>query len=88
MAIKKDGEWKTRREEIKQVFVDEFQQLNTLLSIPSNIEGLGKVLVTGNDNDELMKVPFMNKIKEVVWHLQCLNSPVPDDFSGIFYRSY
>lgn len=44
--------------------------------------------VTNEENDNLMKVPLVEEIKEAIRDFHPLKSPRPDGFSGIFFRNY
>ena len=40
------------------------------------------------ENEELIRIPIEEEIKECIWNMHPLKSPGPDGFLGVFYINY
>lgn len=87
----KDGErWIQKEHKIANYFKENFE---TLFSSNHSrrdleLENLFGERISKEDNFMLSVRPTEMEIKETVWSLHPLKSPIPDGFLGIFYRNY
>uniref|UniRef100_A0A803NGW8 FAD-binding PCMH-type domain-containing protein n=1 Tax=Cannabis sativa TaxID=3483 RepID=A0A803NGW8_CANSA len=82
--------WLFDREGIGAYFNKQFQMLNESQQpvLDSDFDSLFQPLVTDLDNAELCRCPSFEEIRKVVWKVNPLKAPGPDEFSGVFYRKY
>lgn len=76
--------------EIGDYFTMKFQDLykSKYPSIPLEVGGIGCNYVMEQENEELIRIPAEQEIKDSVDKLHPLKSPEPDGFPGILYRCY
>lgn len=86
MNIKEDNVWIQDQMAINEYFIRNFKELyqSSCPILLDEIDSLGQKIVTEQENEELLRIPSKEEIKDYIRKFHILKSPRPDGFSGIF----
>ncbi|KAK3037266.1 hypothetical protein RJ639_029678 [Escallonia herrerae] len=85
-----DGAWISKREDIGNCLVINFQQLflSSNPVFPEDLDGLISPVLSDSDKAALCEIPTMEEIKQTVMHFSSLKARGPNGMPALFNKSY
>ncbi|GAA0160574.1 reverse transcriptase [Lithospermum erythrorhizon] len=90
LGILDEGEWLTEPEEIAISGVNFFQSLFTQDTAAGDVELIDCIppMVSDEDNEQLLSIPNLEEVKQVVFSLNKESVAGPDGFNGHFFHNF